>query len=153
METDREQRLRDNLSLSLAALTNSFLSLRAIDYSFPEGRRKNNLAYAESRNSVIYIVEVYGMDGLRRFLGELSSTADVDLAIQRSFDLSYAEFDRAFLLFLRSRYRWLAILGEGFPFWGLLLVLFLVVYVVKKRNTRRRLEVLRREEEYDSYSG
>jgi len=146
-----EERLRDNIWLSFAALTNSFLRLRDIDYHFPEERHKSGLAYAESRNSVIYIVEVYGMDGLRRLLSEVHTTGDVDLAFKKSFGVSYERFDDDFLVFLRSRFRWLAILGEGLPFWILLLSLFLVVYVVKRRRTRRRLEALRKEEETFSY--
>lgn len=143
-----ERRLRDNFWLSLAALTHSFLPLRDIENSFPAERRKTSLAYAESRNSVIYIVDVYGIDGLRKFLKELNSTQNVDEAIHNSFGFSYEEFDRNFLSFLRERYRWLSILGESFPLWSLLVILFLVAYMVKRHRTRRRLEILKREPDF-----
>lgn len=142
-----EKRLQENFWLSLAALTGSFLPLREIEHSFPLERRKNGLAYAESRILVIYIMDVYGMDGLRRLLKELNSTDDPDEAIRNSFGLDYGEFDREFLSFLRGRYRWISILGEGFPLWSLLLVLFLTVYMVKRYKTRKRLELLRRKED------
>lgn len=147
MWMSQENRLQDNFWLSLAALTGSFLPLKDIEHSFPPERRKTGLAYAESRNVVIYIVEVYGMDGLQEFLGELNSTEYVDDAIRNSFGLSYEEFDRQFLSFLKRRYRWLSMLGEGFPLWSFLLLLFLIVYVIRNRKTRKKLEMLKREDD------
>ena len=64
------------------------------NFSFIEDQKRANLAYAESLSVVQYIVDTYGYNKLVEFINDLAKGFKLDNSFQKSFGLTYDEFER-----------------------------------------------------------
>ena len=118
------------------------LPLGRLALSFPSTTGKARLAYAESYVAIEFLVKNYGWTGIERVLRRTGELRRFDVAFAETFGLSVADFEYAYFYFLKKRYRSLRLVIETFPFWSVLTLLFLLVYVVKRLRARRRLAAM-----------
>ncbi len=131
----------DDALIARAVLFDRALDLRDIDgvNSFAGGRAQ--LAYAQSYLAMNHFLSRYGYDGLQLFCSSLRARGDWDDAFIEATGADYAAFQSEFSQFLNARYNWVAFLGDTILFWVGLVVVFVVIYIVKrKRSIARRAE-------------
>lgn len=109
-----------------------------LDVGFPGNPQSSNLAYAQSRSFVEFVVQETGDRGLNRLVGALAETGDIDQAFPRAYGRSMADFEAAW------RPQFAKGLGRALPIDASTAIfmamgaLFVVVCTVRLIRARRR---------------
>ena len=125
-----------------AAVAGRLYSFRALAEGFPAAEKGMALAYEQSRSMVDFMVREYGTGRFLRFLGELAGGADVDLAAQRAFAVTFDALEESWYTFVKGRYTWFRFVSGTFEdilfFLAALVALAGALGVVARRRARRR---------------
>ncbi len=138
----KEWRLGDGLTLAWASLFNSIIPLSQLEDSFPTEERRANLAYTEGFSAVSFIVTDYGEESLMELISSLAKSGDMDGAFGESLGLGYPEFQSLWLQWVKRTYSLPYLFSTTPLFWGGVAVLLLLIFLVKRSMTRRRLAKL-----------
>jgi len=92
--------------LTEATLADRLLSIRSLTDGFPRDRDALFLAYEESKSLVSYIIEKYGIHGIRRVLAHMKEGDGWEEAVQRGLSVSTEELEAAWYHDLRKRLTW-----------------------------------------------
>lgn len=131
----------DDLMIARAVFFDHAISLRDIDGVNSFAGPRVQLAYTESFLAMNHFLSVYGWDGLQLFCARLREGGDWDSAFREATGADYAAFQKEFSDFLRTRYNWIAFLGDTILLWMGLVGVFIVIYIIKKkRSAKRRAE-------------
>lgn|SRR5574341_401759 len=147
----------DRILLARAVLTGSLLSLTKIDSlnQFPES--KAQLGYAQSFLGVNYINSEYGEENFKKLLSLLKQGEDLNSAFLKTTGSDYAGFQAEYLSYAKKQYNWVTLILGGFPFWTLLALVFIGLYIYKKRRSKKILQKWEKEDlglsprDYDIY--
>jgi hypothetical protein len=139
MYISHEWKLGQSILVARALLFHSLIPLDEISWVNTFGQPRANLAYAESFLAVAFIVERFGEDALRELVGELARSGDIDLAMGIGLGMTYGEFLRQWRTEVVRRFNWISIVSDPIVLWGLMLGLFVVVFVLKRRRARRTM--------------
>lgn len=138
----KEWRLGDGLTLAWASLSNSIIPLSQLENSFPTEERRANLAYTEGFSAVSFMVTNYGEESLMELISCLGKTGDMDRAFGESLGLGYSEFESSWLQWVKRTYNLPYLFSTTPLFWGGVAVLLLLIFLVKRSITKRRLAKL-----------
>jgi hypothetical protein len=140
MYISHEWRLGQSVLVARALLFGSLIPLGVISQVNTFNQTRASLAYAESFLAVAFIVEQFGEDALRDIIGELGRSGDIDLAMGISLGMTYREFLRHWQDEVVRRFNWISIVSDPIVLWTLMLSLFVLVFFLKRRHTRRTLK-------------
>ncbi|MGA1864792.1 MAG: peptidase MA family metallohydrolase [bacterium] len=132
------------------ALTRSFLPLSSITNGFPSEKRLADRAYAQSISLIAYIINKYGVDYLNKLIQKLVEGSQTPEAFFRVFGITLEDFENNWHMYLRRRYNWIPFLTSGFAIWFLISLLFLGIYVYKRRLAKKRIALWDIEDQIDS---
>jgi hypothetical protein len=132
------------------ALTRSFLPLSSITKGFPPQKRLADRAYAQSISLIAYIINKYGADYLNRLIRNLVGGKQTSEAFFNVFGIPLEGFEKNWHMYLRRRYNWIPFLTSGFAIWFLISILFLGIYVHKRRLAKKRIALWDIEDQIDS---
>ena len=146
MYISHEWKLGQSVSVTRALLFDSLIPLNQIENLNSFKRSKAQLAYAESFLAVAFILDRYGETSLHYLIKELARRGDVDMAMRASLGMTQKEFQLAWQEYVNSRFNWASVLSQPFVFWMFMLFLFVLVFLLKRRHTRKIMERWRLEE-------
>ena len=140
MYISHEWRLGRSVLVARALLFGSLIPLDEISRVNTFAHPQADLAYTESFLAVAFIVERFGESALSELVGELARSGDLDLAMGISLGMTYGEFLRQWNDEIVRRFNWISIISDPIVLWGFMLTLFVIVFILKRRHTRRMLK-------------
>lgn len=142
--------LQTQAILSRAALGGGLMSFQSLDRKWPHEPARARVAYAESRDFVLFVRHRHGDQALADLVRALAAGTATEQAILNSTGFTLAELERQWSSRLKRRYAWLPVLGGSGTFWGIAALLLVIGWARKRRQHRRKLEEMaRREQELD----
>jgi hypothetical protein len=129
--------------LRLALARGDAPPLTALTLEWPRDRVDAELAYGLSASAVAFLVESSGPVGMERLLERWRETGDFEPAFRTTFGWTPGQFELRWVEHVRRRYGWILFLSETVFIWGTLAVGLLLLFGVRRRRDRARLEQLR----------
>jgi hypothetical protein len=144
-----EWRYGDDWTVARAVFFDHALPLADIDgvNSFQDAKAR--LAYAESYLAMGYFLKMYGWEGLMLLGRSLRQGGNWDDGFKAATGSDYAAFQKEFADYLKDHYNWAAFLGDTVLLWILLVLIFLVLYLMKRRRATLKLADWERQEKIE----
>ncbi|RKU17270.1 hypothetical protein C6500_15875 [Candidatus Poribacteria bacterium] len=124
----------------------SILPLHELERSFPRTQAGADLAYAESQDTVRWLVEVKGRDVLFSLIAELHAGSNFSTAFETVVGWDLATYDILWRESLTERYQWASLFSNSYVLWGGFGGLALIGYLVCWNRRRRHLNKLAQQE-------
>lgn len=121
-------------------------TLDRLTVGFPRGEQSARTAYLLSYTAVQELYRRGGSAGLRRFFEGLRGGATVDGAMRQVYGVTLAQFEEQWKESVSDRYGWLYLISRATFFWSVIAVAVLVIWWIRRKRDRERMEELRREE-------
>jgi len=99
-------------------------------------------SYALATSAVLYLERLGGDRGLEPLLTTLASTADFDLALRATHQLTLGQFETLWRKDLRKRYGWLLLVTSLSLFWGFVALILVALWTRRRHRDRLRREAL-----------
>ncbi|MBF0476613.1 MAG: hypothetical protein HQK59_12445 [Deltaproteobacteria bacterium] len=135
------------LSMVGTVMADKLIPLRELTANWPDETTAAELAYGQSYYLTAYLITAYGPDSFRSFLRYYLSGASFEAALKRAFGLGLFQLEVQWHSFMRLRFSYIPIITSSGTLWLLITILFVIVYVKKKRHAARQLEIWALEEE------
>ena len=143
--------LRTQATLSQAALGGGLIPLRSLTRTWPSHPAKARIAYAESRDFVLFLRHRHGDQAIADLVRGLAAGQTVDDAVFGATGYSLDAIQIRWRSRLNRRYAWLPVIGGSGTFWGIAALLLVAGWVRKRRIKKRKLAQMgRREAEMDA---
>jgi hypothetical protein len=131
----------DRSILARAGLRGRYFPMPALKERFPGDKASLQLAYAQSKSFVDYIIREFGKDGVLRLLNNLRYGLDLEAAIEQSFSIALEDLEKEWLDHMRKKNTWLTYLSIHvyeflFVFGAIVIVIGFVRVMIKKRRYR-----------------
>jgi hypothetical protein len=130
-------------------MTNRAPPLDSLTLDWPLLAADAQLAYLLSASAVEYLYGLGTPQMFQRFLDEWAEQQSFEQALRGVYILASPQFERLWRTHVRRRYGWLQIIAQSMFVWTALTVLVLVLFVIRRRRDRRRLDQLSRQEPPD----
>ncbi len=114
---------------------------------WPRERGDAELAYLLSASAVSYLVGESGARGMEIFLERWREDRDFDTAFRRTFGMTPGVFETRWVDHVGRRYGWVVFLSQTAVLWGGFATVLLLLWFVRRKRDRERMEALRRAEE------
>ena len=138
-EWDRLEALRVNWALVRGTIP----SLHEVDRELQGSRAgEADVAYALATSAVLYLERLGGERGLQPLLERLGKTADFDLALRATYQITLGQFEAMWAKDLRKRYGWLLFFTSFAVFWSFVALLLVALWSRRKVRDRGRREAL-----------
>lgn len=147
MYQSQEWRIGQDVAVARAVITGSILPLSQIESVNAFRESKAQLAYTESFLAVSYLYREFGEGTVRELVTHLASGSSMDIAFIRTIGSNYLSFQLEFEKYVETKYNWLSLLGDTIVVWIGLAFLFIFLYFLKLRGTRKKLEEWKQQEE------
>lgn len=121
--------------------------LDSLDAEFYAGASRADAAYALSYRAVASMAALDPNRGLTLFFKYWKQTGSIDLALRQAYGLTEAGFEQRWQHDTRVHYGALALFANLTVAFGLVLVIVLPLYLVRRRRDRERLAAMRAEDE------
>lgn len=118
----------------------------SLTFHWPEGRAEAGVAYLLSATVIEYLVQQSGERGLRVFLERWRAGGSFERALRSTYGVTSGQLEEDWRAWVRRRYGWLYVFSHSVVFWLLLAGLLFVVFALRRRHDRERMERLRAEE-------
>ncbi len=136
MYCSNEWRFGREKILAIANFTNTLIPLSLIDYTFPRDRNKAEIAYTESFSAIAYIIQNFGLDGLRDITKNLRYKNFED-AFFASLGITYDEFTDEWEKWARKTYNFAYFINNFL--WLAIVLIFLVIGIISLMSRKRKL--------------
>jgi len=131
--------LRTGATLTRAAVGGGLIPLSSLTRRFPSDPIRARIAYAQSRDFLLYLRHGYGDEAVARVVAEMADGATADQALSLATGRSFADLEAAWASRLKRRYGWLPVLGGSGTFWSLAAVLLVAGWARRRRIRKRKL--------------
>ena len=125
----------------------SIIPLQELERRFPQTQAGADLAYAESQDTVRWLVEVKGRDVLFSLIAELHAGNNFNTAFETVVGWDLATYDMLWRESLTERYQWASLFSNSYVLWGGFGGLALIGYLVCWNRRRRHLNKLAQQED------
>jgi len=136
----------DRILLARAVLTGSLLSLSKIDSLNHFSESRAHLGYAQSFLGVNYINSQYGEENFKKLLSLIKNGENLNSALLKTTGSGYADFEAEYLTYIKKRFNWMTLILGDFPFWTVLAIIFVGLYLYKKRRSKKILQKWEKED-------
>ncbi|EQB63936.1 MAG: hypothetical protein RBG1_1C00001G1515 [candidate division Zixibacteria bacterium RBG-1] len=136
----------DRILLARVVLTGSLLSLSKIDSLNHFSESKAHLGYAQSFLGVNYINSEYGVENFKKLLLLIKNGENPNSALLKTTGSDYADFEAEYLTYIKKKYNWMTLILGDFPFWTVLAIIFVGLYLYKKRRSKKILQKWEKED-------
>lgn len=138
--------LSRGLKLIRQAFSNSYIDIDTLEDGFPDNPIDIQNAYLTSSEFFSYLLSIVGESGLYKIFEMVKGGLDFRYAIYKVAGKTVSDIEKDFKKTTRFKYAWLPLITSSTTLWIFLTGLFVYVFVVKKRRTNRRLDIMRAEE-------
>jgi hypothetical protein len=135
-----EWRLVESVHVVGLALSGRFVPLYELEREFPAQGPRVQWAYLESFAFVGWLIDREGPEALPRFFESYTSGASFGEAFTVAFGASPAILEREWKGEFLWRYRWLPVLTSSSTVWLVMVLIFVIAGVGKRRRAARLLE-------------
>ncbi len=125
----------------------SIIPLQELERRFPRTQAGADLAYAESQDTLRWLVEVKGRDVLFSLIAELHTGSNFNTAFETVVGWDLATYDVLWRESLTERYQWASVFSNAYVLWGGFGGLALIGYLVCWNRRRRHLNRLAQQED------
>jgi len=129
------------------ALTGRLIPLEKLARSFPGEEQSAHLAYAQSVEFVVWLIEEHGLDRFHRLLALLRGGQEFFMALQETTGQRIEDLETEWRSHLKMRFSWLPLLTSASVVWFLGSLVFLMAYVRRRGQRRSKLAAMEAEEE------
>jgi hypothetical protein len=143
----KEWQFVNNMKIAEAYLTKKLIPLSALIYTFPKNEHQAQLAYAQSFDLLLFIMNEYGKDKIISLIKELSLGTNINLAFKKSLGVNLFELEVAWHESLRQRFNWISIITSNYLLWLIFPLLCLFVYIIKWHQVKKKRQEWEKEEE------
>ncbi|MEW6618341.1 MAG: peptidase MA family metallohydrolase [bacterium] len=144
----KEWQLVNNMYLGQAYLTDKLLPFSSLTYTFPRDDFQTQLAYAQSFDIVLFMINRYGKEKVIKLIKELSYGTEFNSAFNKSFGMDFGKLETNWYASLKKRFNWVSVVTSSYLLWLIFPVLCLVVYMIKRHQVKKKI---REWEEEDNY--
>ena len=144
-----EWRWESAWQLRMAFVRSDSPPLDSLTLTWPVAESQARLAYLLSASAVGYLVERSGERGLRIFLERWRDRVDFDEAFREVYGLTLGQFEEDWRAYVKRTFGWTVILGHSLLFWAVAAIILVVLFVIRRRRDRTRLEKLKENEPPD----
>lgn len=130
----------NNVNIGEGYLTHKLLPLSSLTYTFPKDDSHAQLAYAQSFDLFLFMMNKYGNDKIIKLIKELSSGTNFDLAFKKSLGLSLFELENAWHKSLKERFNWISVITSSYLLWLMLPLLCLLAYLIKRGQVKKKIK-------------
>lgn len=120
--------------------------LEELTLTWPRDRASAELAYMLSATALEYLTRHAGERGLAVFLERWRETQDFEQALRRTYGFTSAGFEDRWRDHVASRYGWILVLSQTVVYWGMLGVILLILFRIRRKRDRERMAELRAQE-------
>jgi hypothetical protein len=117
--------------------------LDSLTLDWPVAAADARIAYLLSASAVAYLVNSSGERGLQIFLERWRQQQDFEGAFRAVYGRTTGQFEMDWRRHVRRTYGWGVLLGHSMFFWAIAAAVLLVLFAVRRRRDRERLERLR----------
>lgn len=141
-----EATTRENIVISKALFSGSLMQLKAIDSVNAFGRFRAELAYCQSRQAVLYLIDIYGIGVFQEIIKASNETGSIWKGFEEVLEISERELEllyRNYIMKNHGRFFWLV---DFYLIWSGIVLLFLTGYVLTLIRIRKKRKMLEQEE-------
>lgn len=131
--------LKTQSDLTRASFSRSLIPLSSLTSSFPTEPARARIAYAQSRDFVLFYRHRYGEPALAEAIQSMAGGQEADVALAAAAGESFRVIEERWLSRLRRRYAWFPVLGGSGSFWALAAGLLVIGWMRKRRQHRLKL--------------
>jgi hypothetical protein len=135
--------------LRLALASRRAPPLDSLTLDWPTDAAEARIAYLLAASAVVYLVDRSGQRGLQIFLERWREEQNFEAAFRAVYGRTLGQFEADWRRHVRATYGWGVLLTHSFAFWGIAAVVLLVLFAIRRRRDRERLERLRATEPPD----
>jgi hypothetical protein len=135
--------------LRLAIAGGRLPTLDSLTLAWPRDRATAELSYLLSATAVEYMTRESGERGLELFLRHWRESENFDTSLRVVYGVTLSGFEEGWIRYVRRRYGWLLTLANSLVFWGVLALLLMALFLIRRRRDEDRLETLRATEPPD----
>lgn len=147
MYHSQEWRIGQDIAVARAVLTGSFVPLAQIESVNAFKQSKAQLAYTESFLAVSYLYGEFGEGTVKEIVSHLANDIGIDMAFIKTIGSNYLAFQLEFEKHVQGKYNWSSLLGDTFLLWVGLAFLIVLVYLLKRRRAKSKLQQWELEEQ------
>ncbi len=137
----KDKRWNTASTLSKALASHSLIPLEQIDAVLEYRRSKADLAYHQSYSAVLYLLQTYDVDALRRLLDGLRRRRPLDECFLEAVGSTYAGFEAEWRSYIAAHEKWVWFYEIDDYLWLLIFLLACTAFVLRIiRNRRIRRE-------------
>ncbi len=129
--------------LRVALARGSAPPLDSLSLNWPRDRAEAELAYLLSASAVSFLVGDSGERGIEAFVDRWAETRNFEGSFRRTFGMATGTFETRWIEHVKQRYGWILIFSHSMVFWGVLAVLLLVLFRIRRKRDAERLAALR----------
>jgi hypothetical protein len=137
--------------LTRASLMDRLIPLPVLTLSFPEEEGPAELAYAESFMFVSFLINKVGREAFHRLIRDYTRYGDLEGALRRGTGMNLTDLEERWLVYLKLRVSWIPIITSVSTLWFIAALIFVYGYARKKRQAKRRLKEMEKEEESEEW--
>ncbi len=133
----------DALRVNWAVLRGVVPTLHQLDRHIREGGAPEaEASYALAATAVRLLERLGGERGLEPLIGALRGTADFDLALRATYQITQGQFEELWRRDLRKRYGWLLAFSSFTVFWAFFGLLLAALWTRRRRHDEERRQRL-----------
>lgn len=137
-----EWRWESAWQLRMAFVREDSPPLDSLTLQWPVGESQARLAYLLSASAIAYLVDRSGERGLRIFLERWREQVDFDAAFRDVYGLTVGQFEEDWRAYVKRTFGWTVILGHSLFFWLVAAVILIVLWFIRRKRDRARMEAL-----------
>ncbi|HKJ92306.1 MAG TPA: hypothetical protein VJ957_04015, partial [Longimicrobiales bacterium] len=123
--------------------------LDSLTLEWPAGEANARVAYLLATSAFEHLAGLAGEHGLDVLFRRWQQTRSFDQALRTTFGITVGQFEKDWVHDVRTRYAWPLFLAHSIVFWAFGAVLVLVLFMLRKRRDRAKLEQMRATEPPD----
>jgi hypothetical protein len=136
--------------VSKALLTNSIIPLVEIDDVLTFHTSKAQLAYQESYLAVIFLIEKFGIESIKKVVAALALEENSDKAFLKAIGMDLLDYDIAWYKYIKRKFRWHFLVEFETYLWIFILMLFIFGFILIRRRNKKIIESWDDDEEEES---
>lgn len=135
----REASIEQWVQLSQAVMMDRLIPFSVLETRFPQAPTSAELAYAQSREFLNYLIQRFGPEIIPGLVAELRQGQTLNEALWTRAQFGLKNLERQWHDHLDANYAWLSALGGGMTLlWGVAAILLVLGYVRKKDQRKER---------------
>ncbi len=146
-----EWRVGRDITVGRAAAFSHLPSLKELENVNSFSQAKASLAYSMSFLAVRHFIDQFGRQGLIELFANMRAGQLFPTAFYNTTGMSYDKWDNDFRNYLKRRYFFIFWFGDFPVFWVSMVLFFVVIYILKRRQMKRKTDKWEKDENYDYF--